>query len=64
MPNYDYKCPECGQTEVIHHSIQDSDNSYHCPECDWVMKKVFSATPAVFKGQGWAKITEYKPKKD
>lgn len=61
MPKYDFKCPSCGSIEEYEHSVND-DPTLECEDCCVEVKKMFTATPAIFKGQGWSKITEYKPK--
>jgi putative FmdB family regulatory protein len=50
MPTYDYKCQKCGITVEVSHSVSE-----HGPRCDCgeVMQKVFTAVPAIFKGEGW-----------
>ena len=60
MPRYDYKCKLCGAHEIIAHGF-DSDKQHDCPmeNCNGVMRKVISATPAHFKGSGFYK-TDYK----
>lgn len=52
VPTYNYYCPECVLTEERVHPI-DSDDSYLCPECNWVMVKKFTAPAIHFKGGGW-----------
>lgn len=63
MPKYDYKCQGCGYTEEVEHSI-NADTSMMAlsscwgetyGHCSGGMRKVFSATPAVFRGTGWGK---------
>lgn len=53
MPKYDYKCPECGKIEEWEHSIQ-AEVTFDCGDCYVTTHKTFTATPAIFKGQGWA----------
>lgn len=61
MPRYQYKCPRCGTVEEQTHGMQE-DPEYKCGMfltdekafCGGILKKVFSATPAIFKGGGWA----------
>ncbi len=64
MPKYDFKCYECGDTDEFSFSIHENIPSeiIHL-ECAGDYRRVFTATPAVFRGQGWAKMTEYKAKK-
>ena len=49
MPTYDYRCEKCQITVEVMHSVSE-----HGPKCcEQPMNKVFSATPAIFKGDGW-----------
>ena len=65
MPKYDYKCDNCGEIQEAEHPMAETLDFHACPDCnEGLLHKVFSATPAVFKGQGWAKMTEYKPKEN
>lgn len=49
MPTYDYKCEKCGGAVEQYHGIDE-----HGPSCCGVpMQKVFTAVPAIFKGNGW-----------
>jgi putative FmdB family regulatory protein len=53
MPNWDFKCPLCeGVTE---HFIENNEAVFPvCETCKVTLTKLFSATPAHFKGGGWA----------
>lgn len=63
MPKYDYKCDGCGEVEEAEHSMSETLDYHACRNCETgLLHKVFTATPAVFKGGGWAKMTEYKAK--
>lgn len=62
MPNYDYKCDSCGYVQEVTHSIAGDYNGEECwtsccGECPGKMKRMFSPTPHIIRGQ-----TEYKPK--
>lgn len=49
MPTYDYRCEKCQMTVEVMHSVSE-----HGPKCcEQPMNKLFSATPAIFKGDGW-----------
>lgn len=62
MPKYDYKCPSCGVIEEYEHSIKE-EPVLECGKCFVQVRKVFSATSAVFKGGGWGKVYgTHKPK--
>lgn len=73
MPRYDYRCTDCACILEEEHSMSETREGSDCPvvealgdgdyqECYGTLKRVFTPTPAVFRGQGWAKMTEYKPK--
>lgn len=51
MPKYDYKCNVCGMTQEIHREFGE-DFEPTC--CQSTMSRVWTATPAHFKGGGWA----------
>ena len=52
MPKYDYKCDKCGgQVEVTR--AFDEDSQPMCTGCNSTMSRVWSATPAIFRGGGW-----------
>jgi putative FmdB family regulatory protein len=53
MPLYDYECIICGQTQELEHSMSAAANPVL--HCSTPMIRVFSATPAIFKGTGWGK---------
>ena len=50
MPNYDFKCNVCGVVQEVYKEFGD-DSIPVC--CQTSMNKIFSATPAHFKGGGW-----------
>lgn len=64
MPKYDYRCDHCSDVAEFRFSIHETLplEILHL-ECVGHYKRMYNPTPAVFKGQGWAKMTEYKPKK-
>jgi putative FmdB family regulatory protein len=53
MPIYDYECIVCGQMQELEHSMSAAANPVL--HCSTPMIRVFSATPAIFKGTGWGK---------
>jgi putative FmdB family regulatory protein len=53
MPIYDYECIVCGQTQELEHSMSAVGNPVL--HCSTPMIRVFTATPAIFKGTGWGK---------
>ena len=52
-PVYEYKCPNCSATQEQVRSINDTVPAPMCGDCLVEMSRVFSATPAHFKGGGW-----------
>ncbi|VEP13968.1 conserved hypothetical protein [Hyella patelloides LEGE 07179] len=42
MPLYEYLCHNCGEFEALR-SLSDYNAPMHCPECDVVAVKIFSA---------------------
>lgn len=72
MPTYEYRCsnPECPSAASfeIKHSMNETcegdycleENDYTGETCDGELKRVFTPTPAIFRGGGWGKITEWK----
>lgn len=51
MPKYDYECP--GEEIVIEYSLPIVHSNPLCETCGAVMRQVYQATPAIFKGRGW-----------
>lgn len=54
MPRYDYRCDNCLVTTEVQRSFHIEPEAPLCPKCDKPMQRVFDATPAIFKGDGWA----------
>ena len=52
MPAYDFVCLNCDYTTEVVFNFDD-DHRISCEKCGEFMNKVFSATPAHFKGGGW-----------
>jgi putative FmdB family regulatory protein len=53
MPTYDYTCRVCDHTsEVTRSFITEDPEPQHCGQD---MKRIYAATPAIFKGTGWGK---------
>jgi len=50
MPKYDYKCNKCGMTQEI---TREFGEDYEPTCCQEGMSRVWSATPAIFRGGGW-----------
>lgn len=51
MPSYDYECP--GEEVVMEFDLTFEHDPPACPTCGAKMRRVFTATPAIFKGRGW-----------
>jgi predicted nucleic acid-binding Zn ribbon protein len=52
MPNYDYMCD--GEGLVIVLDLPMDHKIPHCQVCDKPLRRVYTAVPAIFKGDGWA----------
>ena len=53
MPQYDYRCNADYTLITMYQSFEDNSIP-NCSLCGQQMSKVFQATPAVFRGDGWA----------
>ena len=51
MPKYDYECP--GEEIVVEFDLAFDHDTPRCQTCGAYMRRVYSATPAIFKGTGW-----------
>lgn len=60
MPTYAYRCSDCDHTFDAVQRFSD-DALTECPECQGQIRRVFHATPIVFKGSGWY-ITDSRAK--
>ncbi|OHD55088.1 MAG: hypothetical protein A2Y33_03870 [Spirochaetes bacterium GWF1_51_8] len=59
MPNYDYRCTECGTVNEIFHKITE-DPEIKCPSCGSAMKrKISGGAGLMFKGSGYY-VNDYK----
>jgi putative FmdB family regulatory protein len=59
VPTYEYKCPECNRTRVVHHNITHEPQVL-CLVCHKTMNKGFGGGSAIhFKGSGFYE-TDYK----
>jgi putative FmdB family regulatory protein len=53
MPNYEYKCHDCGQEFEIERRISD-ESGQECPECGFgSCDRQISVCSVHFKGGGW-----------
>lgn len=59
MAKYRFECPECGALYEQESPIERGPVPMDCPDCAYedlrvVMKRVWNAVPAIFRGNGWA----------
>lgn len=63
MPNYDYKCQNCGQITEIFHSIKKNFENKSCSKCKkGKLKRIISketGSNIIFKGEGFYRSTDY-----
>ena len=52
MPTYQYQCTECGEALEVQQTFTE-DALTVCPNCNGMLRKVFSAVGVVFKGSGF-----------
>jgi putative FmdB family regulatory protein len=52
MPNYQYRCTECGEDLEAVQKFSDPALTT-CPTCGGPLRKVFNAVGVVFKGSGF-----------
>jgi predicted nucleic acid-binding Zn ribbon protein len=52
MPNYDYMCD--GEGTLIVLDLPMDHKIPYCQVCDKPLRRVYTAVPAIFKGDGWA----------
>jgi predicted nucleic acid-binding Zn ribbon protein len=52
MPNYEYECP--GEEIAIVVELPMDHKTPNCQVCGAIMRRVYTAVPAIFKGSGWA----------
>lgn len=52
MPTYQYQCTECGDALEVQQSFTEEALTV-CPNCNGLLRKVFSAVGVVFKGSGF-----------
>jgi len=53
MPEYEYKCPKCGDKVTIHRSICADEATPVCLGCQVTMRRVWSVPQIDYKGDGW-----------
>jgi len=52
VPTYQYQCTECGEALEVQQTFTE-DALTVCPDCNGLLRKVFSAVGVVFKGSGF-----------
>jgi putative FmdB family regulatory protein len=62
MPTYDYECTHCGHRFEVKQSFHDKPQAA-CPQCKKKAKRVFHATPIIFKGSGFY-VTDHRKSAD
>jgi len=50
MPKYDFQCGQCGVVNEVERSLGEDTTPICCNEN---MNRLWTATPAIFKGRGW-----------
>jgi putative FmdB family regulatory protein len=58
MPIYEYECIHCGHRFELKQSYHDKPQA-ECPQCKKKAKRVFHASPIIFKGKGFY-ITDHR----
>lgn len=52
MPTYDYTC-EDEHVYTEERSIHEDQKIFECPECSKKLKRIYTAIPATFQGDGF-----------
>lgn len=52
MPTYAYRCTRCNEEFDIYQRF-DEESLTNCPRCDAPLRKLFTPSGIVFKGQGF-----------
>jgi predicted nucleic acid-binding Zn ribbon protein len=53
VPKYDYECP--GEEVIIEFELAFEHEAPRCNTCGATMRRVYTATPAIFKASGFYK---------
>lgn len=53
MPKYEYKCTKCDARFVEERSMSAEQELTHCPDCDTLLLRVYSAPVVTFNGSGF-----------
>jgi predicted nucleic acid-binding Zn ribbon protein len=54
MPRYDFECPGGDETIEIEFPITAAPIDVMCTICGAKMTRIYTPTPTIFKGDGWA----------
>jgi putative FmdB family regulatory protein len=52
MPHYDYRCDACNYQFEVEQRMSDEPLK-QCPRCGQMIHRVFSASPVIFRGDGF-----------
>lgn len=55
MPKYQYACIECDLDYEKERTITESEPTYRCDSCGYVLARVYSPVAVSFKGGGFYK---------
>jgi putative FmdB family regulatory protein len=55
MPIYEYECEMCHSHIELHQPVKEHEAPVVCPSCncEHTMKRVYSASPVIFRGNGF-----------
>lgn len=53
MPKYDFYCDNCDDQYEVTLAFDKVGSGFTCV-CGHAMRRVYTANPAIFKGDGWA----------
>lgn len=53
MPTYEFTCTNCEMVFDVNKSMKEVKEEEICPNCGCVAKRKYSATPTVFKCDGF-----------
>ena len=59
MPIYEYECGHCHHHFEVKQGFKDKPQA-KCPQCKETARRVFQATPIIFKGSGFY-VTDHRP---
>ena len=59
MPIYEYECGKCNHRFELKQGFHDKPQA-KCPRCKGAARRIFQATPIIFKGSGFY-VTDHRP---